>query len=41
LEGLTGTEHVVVVGQNRLKEGMLVASTAYNLPEGQLASQRY
>jgi len=40
-EGLKGTEQVVVVGQNHLKDGMLVSATAYNLPEGHLASQRY
>jgi RND family efflux transporter MFP subunit len=40
-EGLKGTEHVVVVGQNHLKDGMLVSTTAYNLPAGQLASQHY
>jgi RND family efflux transporter MFP subunit len=40
-DGLQGTEHVVVVGQNHLQEGTSVTTAAYNLPEGQLASQHY
>jgi RND family efflux transporter MFP subunit len=39
--GLQGTEHVVVVGQNHLQDGAPVSTTAYNLPNGQLASQQY
>lgn len=41
LSGLEGTEQVVVVGQGQLKDGTPVTTVAYNLPEGELASQRY
>jgi RND family efflux transporter MFP subunit len=40
-QGLQGGEQIVVVGQQHLQDGMPVAAVAYNLPEGQLASQRY
>jgi len=39
--GLQGAERVVVVGQQHLQNGTPVTAVAYNLPEGQLASQRY
>lgn len=41
LSGLEGTEQIVVIGQNQLKDGSPVTTVAYNLPEGELASQRY
>jgi RND family efflux transporter MFP subunit len=41
LDGLTGTESVVVVGKASLTEGQTVAATAYNLPQGKPSSQKF
>jgi multidrug efflux pump subunit AcrA (membrane-fusion protein) len=40
-KGLQGTEQIVTVGQSQLTEGAPVTTTAYNLPDGKPASQRY
>lgn len=41
VEGLNGTEDVVVVGKAGLTEGQAVKASAYNLPEGKPSSQKY
>ena len=41
LSGLEGTEQVIVGGQGQLKDGSPVTTSAYNLPKGEMASQRY
>jgi membrane fusion protein, multidrug efflux system len=41
IEGLTGTEDVVVVGQTKLTEGTLLKASPYNLPEGTPGIQKY
>lgn len=41
VEGLTGTEDVVVVGKSKLVEGAFVQPSPYNLPEGTPAIQRF
>jgi len=40
-EGLSGNEDVVVVGKNNLTEGQTVTATAYSLPTGTPAKQKY
>jgi RND family efflux transporter MFP subunit len=40
LEGLTGTEDVVVVGKAGLQEGQPVSPSPYNLPQGKPSSQK-
>jgi membrane fusion protein, multidrug efflux system len=41
IEGLTGNEDVVVVGKSGLQDGQIVAASAYNLPAGQPARQKF
>ncbi|MFM8552826.1 MAG: efflux RND transporter periplasmic adaptor subunit [Nitrospiraceae bacterium] len=41
LEGLTGTENVIVVGKNNLTDGQTVTATPYSLPTGTPAKQKY
>jgi RND family efflux transporter MFP subunit len=41
VDGLNGTEQVVVVGQSRLADGIQVEATAYHLPQGQMAQQKF
>lgn len=41
LEGLTGTEDVVVVGKATIAEGQAVAASAYSLPQGKPSSQKF
>jgi RND family efflux transporter MFP subunit len=41
IEGLSGTEDVVVVGKSKLTEGTRVQASAYNLPEGTLSIQKF
>ncbi len=41
LAGLNGTEQLVVIGQDRLTDGTLVEATAYDLPQGVLARQKF
>ncbi len=41
VEGLTGTEDVVVVGKEGLSEGHPVVASSYNLPPGVPATQKY
>ena len=41
LEGLDGTEDVVVVGKSKLVEGARVRPSPYNLPEGKPAVQKF
>lgn len=40
VEGLTGTEDVVVVGKTKLIDGMPLRTSPYNLPEGTPSSQK-
>jgi RND family efflux transporter MFP subunit len=40
-EGLSGDEHVVVVGQSGLTDGQAVRVSAYALPAGKSSSQKY
>jgi multidrug efflux pump subunit AcrA (membrane-fusion protein) len=39
--GVTGHEDIVVSGKSRLTDGMRVNASAYNLPAGSPASQKY
>ena len=41
IDGLSGTEDVVVVGKSKLVEGTRVQASAYNLPEGTLSIQKF
>ena len=41
LEGLQGTEDVVVVGKSKVVDGMAVTPSPYNLPEGKPAVQKF
>ena len=41
VEGLTGTEDIVVVGKAGLTDGQAVKASAYNLPAGKASSQKY
>ncbi|MGE3152227.1 MAG: efflux RND transporter periplasmic adaptor subunit [Nitrospiraceae bacterium] len=41
VSGLTEQEEVVVVGKSKLTEGTPVKASPYNLPEGQVSSQRF
>ena len=41
IDGLSGTEDVVVVGKSKLTEGTRVQASAYNLPEGTLSIQKF
>lgn len=41
VEGLTGNEDVVVVGKSNLQDGQTVTASAYDLPAGKSASQKY
>jgi membrane fusion protein, multidrug efflux system len=41
IEGLTGNEDVVVVGKSGLQDGQIVTASAYNLPAGQPARQKF
>jgi membrane fusion protein, multidrug efflux system len=41
VEGLTGTEDVVVVGKSKLVEGAYVQPSPYNLPEGKPSVQKF
>ncbi len=41
IEGLTGSEDVVVVGKSNLQDGQAVTASAYDLPAGKPASQKY
>lgn len=40
VEGLTGSEEVVVVGKGGLNDGQIVQASAYNLPSGKPARQK-
>lgn len=41
VEGLTGDEDIVVVGKSNLQDGQAVTASAYDLPAGKPASQKY
>ncbi|MDE3241359.1 MAG: efflux RND transporter periplasmic adaptor subunit [Nitrospirota bacterium] len=41
IEGLTGSEDVVIVGKSNLQDGQAVTASAYDLPAGKSASQKY
>ena len=41
VQGLTGTEDVVVVGKTQLSDGTAVRASPYNLPEGTPAVQKF
>jgi RND family efflux transporter MFP subunit len=41
VEGLTGNEDIVVVGKGNLQDGQAVTASAYDLPAGQPARQKY
>jgi RND family efflux transporter MFP subunit len=41
MDGLTGDEDVVVVGKGNLADGQAVTASAYNLPVGRPARQKY
>lgn len=41
VEGLTGSEDIVVVGKSNIRDGQAVNPSLYNLPAGKPASQKY
>jgi len=41
IEGLTGSEDIVVVGKSNLQDGQAVTASTYDLPVGKPASQKY